>query len=290
MEEVQRANVSIHDRISEARRLLRDAGFPPDAAVLDAEVLARHALGWDRADVLTRGREPEPDDFAARYSALIARRRAREPVALIVGRREFWGLDFEVTGDVLVPRPETEFVVEEALTLARSTPEVRTIIDVGTGSGCLAVVLARELPATRVIATDISGAALHIAHRNAERHGLRGRIQFVRTDLLAGITTVADLMVSNPPYVPRGTALQPDVARYEPAEALFGGRDGFEITRRLLADAPRCLAPAGRLVFEFGDGQEDEARRIAEGLGWHILRIRNDLQGLARVAVLGREA
>jgi release factor glutamine methyltransferase len=282
--------VSIQDRIGEARRALRAAGLPAEAAIVDAEVLARHTLGWDRAALLTRGREPEPDDFAARYDALIARRRAREPVALIIGRREFWGLDFEVTGDVLVPRPETEFIVEAALELARGPRPARTIIDVGTGSGCLAIVLARELPETRLVATDISGAALNVARRNARRHGVQERIQFVRTDLLAGICTVADLIVSNPPYVPRGTALQPDVARYEPAEALFGGRDGFEIMRRLLADAPRCLAPGRRLVVEFGDGQEDEACRIAEGLGWHILSIRNDLQGLARVAVLGREA
>jgi release factor glutamine methyltransferase len=282
--------VSIQDRIGEARRALRDAGLSPDAAIIDAEVLARHTLGWDRAALLTRGCEPEPDDFAARYGALIARRRAREPVALIIGRREFWGLDFEVTGDVLVPRPETEFIVEEALALARGPLVIHSIIDVGTGSGCLAVVLAREWPAARVLATDISGAALRIARRNAERHGVRNRLQFVRADLLSGIGTIADLIVSNPPYVPRGSSLQPDVARYEPAEALFGGRDGFEIMRRLLADAPRCLAPGGRLVLEFGDGQEEDARRIAEGLGWHIFNVREDLQGLARVAVLGREA
>jgi release factor glutamine methyltransferase len=281
---------SIQARIGEARQALRDAGVAPEAAIVDAEVLARHALGWDRAALLTRGREAPPADFAARYEALIARRRAREPVALIIGRREFWGLEFEVTGDVLVPRPESEFIVEEALALARGPLAPRTIIDVGTGSGCLAIVLARELAGARVLATDISGAALAVARRNAQRHGVGARIQFVRADLLAGIAAAAELIVSNPPYVPRGAALPPDVARYEPAEALFGGRDGFDIMRRLLADARGRLAPGGRLVFEFGDGQEDEARGIAEGLGWHILNVRNDLQGLARVAVLGREA
>jgi release factor glutamine methyltransferase len=281
---------SIHDRIGEARRALRDAGLSPDAAIVDAEVLARHALGWDRAALLTRGREPEPDDFAARYDALIARRRAREPVALIVGRREFWGLDFEVTGDVLVPRPETEFIVEAALDLMRGGPAPRTIVDVGTGSGCLAIVLAREVPGARVLATDISAAALAVARRNARRHGVAERIRFVRTDLLAGVAPIADLIVSNPPYVPRGGARSGEVAGYETEEALFGGRDGFEIVRRLLADAGRCLAPGGRMVFEFGDGQEDDARQIAEALGWHILNVWNDLQGLARVAVLGREA
>jgi release factor glutamine methyltransferase len=280
---------SIQDRISEARQVLREAGLSAEAAIVDAEVLARHALGWDRAALLTRSREPEPEDFGAYYQALIARRRAREPVALIIGRREFWGLDFEVTGDVLVPRPETEFLVEAALELARGPVSPRRILDVGTGSGCLAIVMARELPQAGIVATDISGAALPIARRNAERHGVRSRIQFVRTDLLAGIAMAADLIVSNPPYVPRGAALQPDVARYEPPEALFGGRDGFEIMRRLLADAPRCLAHGGRMVMEFGDGQEDDALAIASGLGWHVLDVRNDLQDLPRVAVLRRE-
>jgi release factor glutamine methyltransferase len=279
---------SIQDRIGEARQALRDAGLAAEAAIVDAEILARHALGWDRAALLTRGREAPPADFPARYDALIARRRAREPVALILGRREFWGLEFEVTSDVLVPRPESEFIVEEAL--ARGPLAPTTILDVGTGSGCLGIVLARELPGVRVIATDISGAALVVARRNAQRHGVGARIQFVRADLLAGIDAKAELIVSNPPYVPRGAALPPDVARYEPEEALFGGRDGFDVMRRLLAEARDRLMPEGRLVFEFGDGQEDDARRIAEGLGWHILNVRDDLQGLARVAVLGREA
>jgi release factor glutamine methyltransferase len=279
---------SIQDRIGEARQALRDAGLAAEAAIVDAEILARHALGWDRAALLTRGREAPPVDFPARYDALIARRRAREPVALILGRREFWGLEFEVTSDVLVPRPESEFIVEEAL--ARGPLAPTTILDVGTGSGCLGIVLARELPGVRVIATDISGAALVVARRNAQRHGVGARIQFVRADLLAGIDAKAELIVSNPPYVPRGAALPPDVARYEPEEALFGGRDGFDVMRRLLAEARDRLMPEGRLVFEFGDGQEDDARRIAEGLGWHILNVRDDLQGLARVAVLGREA
>jgi release factor glutamine methyltransferase len=281
---------SIHERISDARQALRDAGLAPAAAIVDAEVLARHALGWDRAALLTRGREAPPAGFAARYEALIARRRAREPVALILGHREFWGLEFEVTGDVLVPRPESEFIVEEALALARGPLAPTSIMDVGTGSGCLAIVLAHELPGVRVVATDISGAALAVARRNAQRHGVDARLRFVRADLLAGIDTRAELIVSNPPYVPRGAALPPDVARFEPEEALFGGRDGFDVMRRLLAEARDRLTPDGRLVFEFGDGQEDDARRIAEGLGWHVLNVRNDLQGLARVAVLGRDA
>jgi release factor glutamine methyltransferase len=281
--------LKLHERIAGARREMMAAGIPEHAAAFDAEILARHTLGWDRVTLLARTREPEPDDFPSRYAPFVARRVAREPVALILGRREFWGVEFEVTGDVLVPRPESEFIVEEALALTRGGFPVRTLMDIGTGSGCLATVLALELPDVRVIATDISGRALAIARRNAERHGVHQRIRFVQTDLVDGISTQADLVVSNPPYVPRDTGLQPEVRRFEPAEALYGGGDGFVIMRRLLATLPDRLAPGGRLVMEFGDGQEEGMREVAGALGWRILNVRNDLQDIARVSVLGRD-
>jgi release factor glutamine methyltransferase len=281
---------SLHDRVARGRRQLLDAGIPEDGAGLDAEVLARHVLGWDRAALISRGRAPAPDDFAERYDRLIVRRAAREPVAMIVGHREFWGLDFEVTPDVLIPRPETEFVVEEVLEYARSGAAVSRVVDVGTGSGCLAVSLAVALPGIDVVATDMSPEALAVARRNAARHGVAGRVEFLEADLLTGVHRAADVIVSNPPYVPlrEKATLQPEVGTYEPAISLFGGGDGLVIMRRLLATAADHLGPGGRLIVEFGDGQEMDVRAIAEGLGWTILAIRNDLQGIARVASLRR--
>lgn len=283
--------MTIHERIADARLALSAAGISADSARFDAEVLARHALGWDRAMLLTRGRELAPDGFEARFASLLSRRLAREPVALIVGRREFWGLEFEVTHDVLVPRPETEFVVEEVLALVRGGQPARTILDVGTGSGCVAIALATELPGASFTATDISGQALVIAQRNAARHRVADRIRFVRADLLAGLSVSADLIVSNPPYVPATTAarLQPEVARYEPSAALYGGDDGLRMIERLLDEAAGRLAESGRLVFEFGDGQEDDVLAAAGRAGWHVQNVRQDLQDLARVVTLRRQ-
>lgn len=280
---------SLHDRVAQGQLTLVGAGIPADGAALDAEVLARHVLGWDRAALLTRGREPAPEDFAERYDPLIVRRAAREPVAMIVGHREFWGLEFEVTPDVLIPRPETEFVVEVALEYAGGAA-ISRLVDVGTGSGCLAVSLATELPAIEVVATEMSAKAIEVARRNAVRHHVQHRVQFVETDLLAGVHTQADVIVSNPPYVPlrEKATLQPEVGTYEPALSLFGGGDGLAIMRRLLATAPGHLAAGGRLIVEFGDGQEADVCAIAEDQGWQILEIRNDLQGIARVASLRR--
>ncbi len=281
---------SVHDRVAEARHALAGAGLEAADATLDAEVLAREALGWDRATLLARGRETLPPGFEERFSALLARRMAREPVALIIGRREFWGMDFEVTRDVLVPRPETELIVEEALEDVRAGQRCGLIIDVGTGSGCLAIALARELPSSRIVATDRSTPALGVARRNAVRHGVQDRVALVRTSFLSGVRGSADLIVTNPPYVPETLAglLQPEVREFEPAEALFSGPDGMTAIREILADAARVLAGDGPLVVEFGFGQEPLLRGIAERTGWRVVRIRPDLQGVPRVAVLRR--
>ena len=280
---------SVSERLASARAQLEAAGLPPADAALDAEVLARHLLGWDRAALLVHGRDPEPPDFGSRLTALITRRAAREPVAQIVGAREFWGLDFEVTRDVLVPRPETELIVEEAVAFAASSP-CHEIVDVGTGSGCLAVSIACELPRAHITAVDVSAAALEVARRNAARHSVAERITFVQTSLFDGLSTRADLIVANPPYVPDQAAahLQVEVVRYEPHQAVFGGRDGLEVMRPLLRDAGAYLAPQGRLVVEFGFGQEDAVRTLAEEAGWTVLRVREDLQGIPRTLVLSR--
>ena len=281
---------SLHERLADARETLIRDGIPAEEAALDAEVLARHVLDCDRATLLTRARDPLPSAFDRLYHALIARRVAREPVAYIVGHREFWGLEFDVTPAVLIPRPETELVVEEALASLPRRDIVRHIIDVGTGSGCLAVTLAVEFPPANVTATDTSHEALAVAYRNADRHNVIGRITFVQADVLKDVTEPADLIVSNPPYVPAGDAatLQAEVARYEPASALYGGPDGLDVIRRLVGSARQHLAAGGWLIIEFGFGQEAAVREVAREAGWNVARIRSDLQGIPRVAVLRR--
>jgi len=275
------------DRIARARAVLVGAGIREQDAALDAEVLARHALSWDRAALLTHGRDPAPPGFDALFDELIARRVRREPVAQIIGHREFWDLDFEVNADVLMPRPETEFIVDEAIDFSRESA-CRSVLDVGTGSGCIAVSIAHALPAVRVTATDCSSAALAVARRNAARHQVADRITFIETDLMAGVTGPFDLIVSNPPYVPEkaARAMQPEVLEFEPHRALFGGVDGLTLIRRLLPEARACLAPEGRLVVEFGFGQDDDVRGLAEQSGWTVVRLREDLQGIPRTAVM----
>lgn len=278
-----------YERIAHARSLLLDAGLSPQSAAFDAEVLARHALGWDRAALVARGREAAPPHFSERFDELVLRRLRREPVAQILGVREFWGMDFEVTPDVLVPRPETEMIVEEAIAFARSQT-CQTVLDVGTGTGCIAIAIARELPAVDVIAIDSSEAALAIARRNAARLEAGDRLVFRHADLFSGSDELADLIVSNPPYVPTtaAPAMQPEVLRFEPHAALFGGDDGLSIVRRLLDEAPARLRPDGRLVVEFGLGQEDDLLRLAADTGWRVVTLRQDLQGIPRTIVLAR--
>ena len=279
---------SVYERLADARQAFVRAGISDDEAAIDAEVLARHVLLWDRANLITRGRDPAPDGFDDAFDALVRRRLQREPVAMIVGHREFWELEFEVTGDVLVPRPDTEFVVEAAIALA-GTGAVQ-IVDVGTGSGCIAVSLAVSLPAATVTAVDLSPAALAVARRNAARHGVRDRMTFVESDLLERVPGTADLIVSNPPYIARADAptLPPEVVRYEPHLALFGGDDGLEAIRRLFDTAAAHLAPDGRLVIEFGYTQEADVTALAVAKGWHVVAIRQDLQRIPRVIALRR--
>ena len=281
--------MTLHEHIAAARRQLEAAGIAAEAAALDADVLARHVLGWDRAQLLSRNRDIAPAAFSERYQPLVERRARREPVALITGSREFWGRDFAVTRDTLVPRPETEFIVEEALRCLPS--RASTVVDVGTGTGCLAVTLAAERPGDLVVATDISHEALLVARANAKRHHVEDRLTLIRTDLVSGLRMKADLVVSNPPYVPDIDArhLPIDVGRYEPATALFGGPDGLTVIERLLATLTPLLAPHGVFIVEFGYGQEDHVCAAAEREGWQVVRVRGDLQGIARTVVLERK-
>jgi release factor glutamine methyltransferase len=275
-----------------ARERFIRAGIPPDQAGIDAEVLARHVAGWDRATYLARRDEPLDAGAAARYEGAIRRRERREPVAYITGVREFWGLTFLVTPAVLIPRPETEFIVEAALSRMADRTRAWRIADVGTGSGCLAISLAHERPHAAVTATDVSADALAIAGENARRLGVADRVTFVRSSLLDDVEGPFDLIVSNPPYVPASheATLSPDVRDHEPRVALFGrGDDGLDDSRGLLAQAASRLAPGGMLLMEFGFGQGDAIREATSRVpGLELIDVLRDLQGHERTIVAQR--
>jgi release factor glutamine methyltransferase len=300
---------TIFARIQDARRRCELAGIAPPEAAIDADVLARHALGgWERGQLLMRQHDACPAGFAAVFEALVRRRERREPTGFIIGHREFWELDIEVDASVLVPRPETELLVEEALSRLSSgaarppdhdapagpgAAAPLRVADVGTGSGCIAIALARWLPAATITAIDRSDAALAVARRNAARHDVSDRVQFVRADLLDAITGPFDAVVSNPPYVPAPdlAGLQPEVRDYEPPEALVAGDDGLDVIRRLVPDAATALRSGGWLLFEFGFGQSEGVRRIIEAEPRLALEeIRPDLAGIPRIAVARRVA
>lgn len=281
---------TISERVAAARRQLRDAGLSVAEADLSARLLAEYLLGWSRERVLSDSSTSEPRDFGARYDAAVARRAAREPLPYITGHREFWALSLEVTPDVLIPRPETELIVEAALDLHGDRHAPFAAADVCTGSGCVAIALAHERPAVSVVATDISEAALAVARRNAARHNVTDRIRLVRTDLLANVTGPFDVIVANPPYVRLGdrNGLQPEV-REEPEVALYSGSEGLDAIGRLIAEAPPCLREGGHLIFEFGLGQEMAVERlIDDARALRLLDIRRDLQGIARTAIAKR--
>ena len=283
------AGEPLRRRVSAARARLEEAGIERGEAGLDAELLLREVMGWDRARFVAHEDESLPPALESAFEAMLSRRERREPVSLIIGRREFWGLDFEVTRDVLTPRPESELIVEEAICClgagVQSPP--LTIVDVGTGSGCLAVALARELPSATVIATDVSERALDVAARNAARHGVSARVLFERSSMF-GSARAAGLVVSNPPYVPAAdlASLPPEVRLFEPREALDGGPDGLALVRQLLVEAPRVLLPGGWLIFEFGAGQGNAVKAEVQASELQLVRIRPDLQGLPRTAVV----
>jgi release factor glutamine methyltransferase len=273
--------------VARARERLRGAGVPDEEADLDARLLAQHALGWTTEQFFTDFTLPEPAGFSDRFDSLVDRRAAREPFAYIVGHEEFWGLQIEVTPAVLIPRPETELLVE--LAIRECSPASRALVaDVCTGSGCVAVAIAHDRPMVHITATDVSAAALDVARRNADRHTGGDRVDFVRTDLLDGLDPMFDVIVANPPYVPERDrpTLQPEVVEHEPALALFAGDDGLDVIRRLLPQAAMRLKTDGTLLFEFGFGQADAvARLISSAAGLKMIELRPDLQGIPRAAV-----
>ena len=282
---------TINQHVAEARGRLRGAGLSSKGAELDARLLAQFVLGWSAERFIISGNDPEPPDFARQYEPLVERRLGREPLAYIVGQQEFWGLSFAVSPAVLIPRSETELIVEVALELFPDRDRHLKAADLGTGSGCVAVAIATERPAASITATDISSVALEVARQNATRHGVADRIQFRSADLLDDLEGPFDLIACNPPYVAERDrrGLQPEVRDYEPDVALYGGADGFHLVERLVRGAAIHLRPGGHLLFEFGFGQDERIESLIAGTDQLRLRdLRRDLQGIARTAVVER--
>jgi release factor glutamine methyltransferase len=282
--------LNLSGSLREAARLIAEA-TGSDEAHLEAELLLCHALGTDREDLYRRLNEPLGPDEAATFQALIERRLSREPTPYITGRREFFGLEFEVTPASLIPRPETEVLVEAVIHFAneRYAGAPFTMADIGVGCGTIAVAVAEALPNARVIATDQSPEALALAERNTARHGLRERVEFRQGDLLRPLRQPVDVIAVNLPYVTTADwqALPPEIRDYEPRQALDGGEDGLRAIERLLRAAPAYLRPGGALFAEIGDAQGKAASAMArEAFPGAGVEVQPDLAGRDRVLVV----
>jgi release factor glutamine methyltransferase len=281
--------------MSDTRRaLLKQAGDRLAAggiatAGLDARLLFQAASGLRHEDIVAEPDLIVPSDAAARFSSFTQRRLKFEPVSRILGNREFYGRSFRVTPDVLDPRADTETLIQAVLSLAKDQGPIR-ILDLGTGSGAIAVTLLAELPGATVVASDLSAAALQVAKGNAEALGVAGRASFVQANWFAGIGGRFDLIVSNPPYVPLGDidGLAPDVREFDPPRALDGGPDGLEAYRRIAGGAGGHLAPKGHIVLEIGAGQENAVNNLLEGQGFAQESRHFDLSRHVRCLVFSR--
>jgi release factor glutamine methyltransferase len=273
--------------IDQAARRLADAGV--ESSRLDAELLLAAAAGVSREAAVTGSIELSPA-LLNKFESMIARREQREPIAYILGHKEFYSLDFEVTPAVLIPRPETEFVVSAALECIAGKANAR-VLDIGTGSGAIAIAIAVNAPNVRVVGADISAEALEVASRNVRRHRVEDRVTLRRADCFdmldggAGLG-LFDAIVSNPPYLDDAeiTALEPDVRRYEPRVALTAGAGGLDILRRIASGAGAHLEAGGELIMEMGTGHAGDVVRIIERAGLRVVDVINDLAGHQRVA------
>ena len=270
--------MKIHDLLQSAAATLAAAS---DSARLDAEVLLAYAMQKPRSFLFAHGDEAVAEDSEAAFDALLARRRDGEPIAYITGEREFWSMPLKVTPDTLIPRPDTERLVEIALqTIDQNT--ISRVADLGTGSGAIALAIAKERPNCRVTATDVHAATLDVAARNARALSLNN-VEFVTSDWTGAIGDRRfDLVVSNPPYVAIGDAALADL-RYEPARALESGADGLDDIRRLVREARDIVAPGGWLLLEHGADQGGAVQELFDSAGWENIRTWNDYAGHARV-------
>jgi release factor glutamine methyltransferase len=292
---------SIAEGILQAAHKLRQAGV--SEARREAGSLLGHVLGRDRSFILSHAEDALSEEDLERFGEYVERRAQGEPQQYITGHQEFFGLDFEVTGDVLIPRPETELLVETALKLISDDGPAPLICDVGTGSGCVAIALLHELRArrgalkgseARALAIDISPAALQLARRNAARHSMAEQLDFVISDCFAALDldhrseSGFDLIVSNPPYIEdrEFASLQREVRDFEPRLALTAGADGLAIIRRLLRDAEKVLKFGGHLLFEIGYQQSGAVEQLIDPKIWMLLGIHKDLQGIPRIVAL----
>jgi release factor glutamine methyltransferase len=257
---------------------------------LDAELIVAHALGIDRTRVIIDGNRPLEPGELARLRELVKRRRGREPIAYLRGEREFYGLRFAVDRRVLVPRPDTEVLVDTALARTQHVSLSMRMLDLCTGSGCVAIAAARQRPTSKVVATDISQDALAVARMNAARLGAYN-VAFVKSDLFAEVRGTFDVITANPPYIPSAEieTLMPDVRDFEPRAALDGGPDGLDFVRRIVEQAPAFLAPGGVLAMEIGAGEAQETVRLFEARRFTGVRTDRDYGRIERVVsgVLG---
>ncbi len=280
---------SIAEAVLHGANKLRKAGVPEERR--EAGSLLMHVLDRDRTYILGHAEDLLTDEQVEEFSESLEARAQGKPLQYITGRQEFFGIEFEVNPDVLIPRPETELLVEAALSIV-SQNETPFICDVGTGSGCIAITLLHKLPRARGIALDISAAALAVAERNANRHGVQERLSFVTSDCFAGLGPAFgqtfDLIVSNPPYVAeRAVAgLQREVRDFEPRVALTAGEDGLSVIRRLLVESGDYLKSGGCLIFEMGFDQHDAVKELIDENVWKLLEIYDDLQGIPRTVAL----
>ncbi len=299
---------SVRSLLKQGIGQLREAKVP--SFTLAAELLLLHVAARDRTWLYAHPEEILSGDATIQYFALIQRRAHGEPTQHLTGKQEFWGLEFEVTPDVLIPRPETEHLIEVALDRlalrelrASRSPRLTgngiTLVDVGTGSGCIAIALAKELPDATVCATDISPAALNVARRNASRLGVSDRIQFLESNLLEAFiesratdleSRLFDLIVCNPPYVGQRDAesLPGEVRDHEPPAALFAGEEGYELYGALIPEAARHLKPGGLLVLELGYNSLPAVHPLLDSAHWTNVAVTNDLAGLPRVLAAER--
>ena len=281
--------LNIREALRRGSRMLAEAGG--EEASLEAELLLAHTLNTDRTHLFQRLRDQLAPDAESAFDALLQRRLAHEPTPYILGRREFYGLEFEVTPDAIIPRAETETLVELVIAFVRARVAGRAtrVVDVGAGCGAIAVALANELPEADVIATDISPHALALARRNAQRHRLAERIRFLQGDLLEPLDAPVDIIAANLPYVRTDDfeAPPPEIRDHEPRLGLDGGPDGLRLIQRLLRTAPPHLKPGGVLFAEIGEDQGDGARSLAQqSFPKARIEIKRDLSGLDRVLVV----
>lgn len=286
---------SIAEAILQGAHKLRQAGV--SEARRESGSLVAHVLERDRSFILSHAEDSIGTEQLEQFHDYLERRAQGEPMQYITGHQEFFGLDFEVTPDVLIPRPETELLIESAMKLTAERKTAPFICDVGTGSGCLAITLLHELrenSGTRAVAIDISPAAVAVAKRNAARHKLSGQIDFVISDCFASLDSqnprqsLFDLIVSNPPYVEERAlaGLQREVRDYEPRLALAGGPDGMVVIRRLLLEAGDFLKEGGHFLFEIGFNQGTMVEQLIDRHKWKLLEIHPDLQGIPRIVAL----